>query len=713
MSVDSQSLETASSVTPLVSLNAVAFDTETTGLDTSRARIIQLGAVKITRGRVDESQTFDQLVNPGEPIPAASTAIHGILDEDVTQAKGYENVKSEFDDWSAGAVLIGYASGFDLAMLKREQKLAGLDWKPPRTLDVRYLVNVIAPNLPDFSLDTIAAWLGVEIHDRHSALGDSLSTAGIFLALIPHLRQRGIRTLGEAERACLRFSKVAADEISLGWHDVHQATDVNKASPGVLTRIDSYPYRHRLHELMRSPAVFVDADKKLPAVLNILIKNEISAVFVQPDSNHPDNGIVTERDILRTIDQAGEVWSEKRAGDIAQFPLHSLSAGAFIYRAIARMRRRHFRHLGVHDAQGRIVGALSARDLLRQRADDAIALGDDIDEAENAEAMAEVWKQIAQVARGLINEGVDARDVAAVISRELCALTRHACKLAEADMLEQGLGSPPCQYAMLVLGSGGRGESMLAMDQDNALIYANGEPDGEEDKWFAALGSRVSDILDIAGVPYCKGNIMASNPDWRHSVEHWHALIKSWIKRQTPDDILNCDIFFDAVRVHGDAALAHGVIDFAYRLGGQSSAFLKLMSINACKNRSTLGMFGRFQLQNGRVDLKMGGIMSIFSAARVLAIQYGIKNQATPERLKAACESQPKMSTIFDNLIEAHRVIFNIILQQQLFDIEAGIPPSNNIDPAILSASMRKQLKWAIDRVPGVSNLLGDPLSSL
>ncbi len=713
MSVDSQSNDTTSSVMPLVSLSAVAFDTETTGLDTRRARIIQLGAVKIKNGRIDDEQTFQQLINPGEPIPAASTVIHGIKAEDVEQANLYTTVKAEFDSWSADAVMIGYASGFDLAMLKREQQLAGLDWSPPRTLDVRYLVNIIAPNLPDFSLDTIAAWLGVEVHHRHSALGDSLATAEIFLALVPHLRERGIRTLGEAERACLQFSHVAANEASLGWHDVHQGSDIKKFSLDALDRIDSYPYRHRLHELMSAPAIMVDSDKNLVEVLDLIIKHEISAVFVKPDAKQSDTGIITERDLLRTINQKGEASWQLRAGDIAQYPLHSLSADAFIYRAIARMRRKHFRHLGVHDAQGNIVGALSSRDLLRQRADDAISLGDDIDEAQNAEAMAEVWKLIAQVASGLMAEGVDARDIAAVISRELCALTRQACKIAEAEMQEAGMGSTPCGYAMLVLGSGGRGESMLAMDQDNAIVYARGEPGGDEDKWFADLGTRVSDILDIAGVPYCKGNIMASNPDWRHSVKDWRATIKSWISRQTPDDILNCDIFFDAVLVHGDAKLANEVLDFAFKLGSQSSAFLKLMSINACKNRSALGLFSKFKLENGRMDLKKGGIMSIFSCARVLAIRHRLNKQSTPDRLLAARELQDKMNIIYDNLDEAHRIIFNVILQQQLHDIGVGIPPSNFVEPALLGASMRKQLKWALERVPGVSNLLGDPLSSL
>ena len=46
-------------------------------------------------------------------------------------------------------------------------------------------------------------------------------------------------------------------------------------------------------------------------------------------------------------------------------------------------------------------------------------------------------------------------------------------------------------------------------------------------------------------------------------------------------------------------------------------------------------------------------------------------------------------------------------------DSQSGIPLSNSINPAVLSASIRKQWKWALDRVPGVSNLLGDHLSSV
>ena len=688
---------------PLLSLNAIAFDSETTGLDTSQARMIQLGGVRIVHAEVDESLSFQKLINPGVPIPAASQAIHGISDADVADAQDFSDVVAAFDEWRQDSVLVGYATGFDLAMLKREKELVGLEWIAPRSLDVRFLVNLLAPNLPDFSLDTIAAWLGIEAHHRHSALGDAITTAAIFVELIPMLRGRGIRTLAEVERACDRFSEATTREAQIGWLDVHEA----KSRRAVLERIDSFPYRHRLRDLMNSPPLMIEPSMSLRDALNMLIDHEVSSLYVHPIDADGPTGIVTERDLLRRFRRQGDSAFDLPVRDIAVFPLESLAADAFVYRAIARMKRMHIRHLGVHDSHGKIIGALSSRDLLRQRADDATLLGDDIHAAENVAQMSAVWGNILLVAKSLVAEEVDARDIAAVISRELCALTRQACVLAEHEMSRP----PPCSYAMLVLGSGGRGESLLAMDQDNAIVFAAGEPGGVEDQWFAELGSKVSAMLDAAGVPYCKGNIMASNPEWRLSLQGWKELLQTWIRRQSPDDILNCDIFFDAVAVHGNSKLANEVFDYAFKIGRESRQFIKLMSINACKNSPPLGLFGRFKLDNGRMDLKMGGIMSLFSTARVLSIKHGIREHSTPARFAALSTELGKFETTLQNLSEAHRIIFHTILEQQLLDLEAGIPVSNLVAPGSLNSALRDQLSWALKQVPNVSNLLGDPLS--
>ena len=687
---------------PLLSLNAIAFDCETTGLDTSKARMIQLGAVGIRHAAVDETQSFQQLINPTVSIPAENQAIHGISDQDVATAATFAEVWQAFDSWREDFLLVGYASGFDLAMLKREQQLAGLEWQQPRCLDVRYLVNLLRPNLPDFSLDTIAHWLQVEVKNRHSALGDAITTAAIFVALIPRLRKIGIRTLAEAERACEKFSHNSLQEAQIGWLDVNQS----QGQQNPLTRIDSFPYRHRLRELMSSPPLFIERHLNLRQALKIMIEGEVSSLYISA-RNGGKVGIVTERDLLRQLHQLGDSAFETNIDHVAQYPLISLSANAFVYRAIARMQRMHIRHLGVHDEQGNIIGALSARDLIRQRADDAVLLGDDIDNAHNAAEMAAVWGNILLVAKSLTAEDVDARDIAAVVSRDLCALTRQACILAELDMPSP----PPCHYALLVLGSGGRGESLLAMDQDNAIVFEQGEPGGPEDSWFAELGQKISDMLDAAGVPYCLGNIMASNSQWRMSVADWQALLQTWIERQSPEDILSCDIFFDAACVHGDIKLANQVLERAYELGSGSAQFIKLMSINACKNSPPLGLFGRFKLENGRMDLKMGGIMPLFSTARVLAIKHQLRRQSTPLRFSGVYGVVQKMSSTFENLDEAHRIIINCILTQQLLDIDQGIGLSNRVAPDNLSAAMRDQLSWALQQVPNVSNLLGDPLS--
>ena len=78
--------------TPLIALDAVVLDTETTGLDPATARIVEIGAVPLRRGRLDETAALRRLVNPGEPIPAEATRIHAIDDSSVASAPKFAAV---------------------------------------------------------------------------------------------------------------------------------------------------------------------------------------------------------------------------------------------------------------------------------------------------------------------------------------------------------------------------------------------------------------------------------------------------------------------------------------------------------------------------------------------------------------------------------------------------------------------------------------------
>ena len=179
-------------------------------------------------------------------------------------------------------------------------------------------------------------------------------------------------------------------------------------------------------------------------------------------------------------------------------------------------------------------------------------------------------------------EDVDPRLVAAIISSEICAHHREGRAVRRAPHAPRpGCGAPPCAYCVLVLGSAGRGESLLAADQDNAIVFARGEPGGAEDDWFAGSATHLAEMLDEAGVAFCKGGVMAKNAPWRHSADGWKRVVDGWIGRQSAQDLLNVDIFFDGVAVHGDTALADEVFAFAHDRARRAPDFIKMLALSA------------------------------------------------------------------------------------------------------------------------------------
>ncbi|MGI9507711.1 MAG: DUF294 nucleotidyltransferase-like domain-containing protein, partial [Geminicoccaceae bacterium] len=619
-----KSTEISPSPLPLGSLSTVVLDTETTGLATKTDRIVQIGAVRITAGQLDTEDIFDRLVNPGMAIPKASTAIHGLSDRDVASAGGFADVMPAFADWAGPDLVLGYAIGFDLAVLETEHRRAGLPWEAPRSLDVAHLVELVAPSLPSTGLDAAATCLGIQVRDRHQALGDARLAALVYLALLPKLKAKGITTLAEAERACRGLTERGDQEAEAGWHVVAAKEDAEKSGLD-RSRIDSAPYRFRLRDVMNSPPALVDEDVTIEAVLARMMTEKISSIFMPSGANQSDHGILTECDILRAIDKLGPDALGQPASAFATRPLIALDQNDFLYRAARLMASSGVRHLGVTGEGGTLVGAISARDLLRQRADETITLGDNLAGASSAAELGRVWAGLAAVAATLAHEKIDARDISEIISSELQALTRRACEIAEREFLQSGKGGPPVPYAMLVLGSGGRGESLLAMDQDNAVVYQEGEPESDTDRWFEALGARVATILNEAGVAFCQGGVMASNAAWRKDAAHWRMTVNDWLKISSPDNILSADIFFDGRPVHGDLDLARKLMRDAREAAGRSPAFLGALARQAADIDPPIGWFGRFKTREGRVDLKKGGLMALFSSARVLAIKYGLE----------------------------------------------------------------------------------------
>lgn len=697
--------------TPLLALEMVALDTETTGLDVATDRIVQIGAVRL-RGDSIGDESLDLMVDPGVPIPAAATRIHGLTDADVADAPGPVEALARLAEFIGGAVVIGHSVHFDLAVLRHEAARHGMEWTEPTALDTALIASALSPAQVDVSLEALTDLLGVSIEGRHTALGDARAAAAALAAMLEPLRQRGIRTLAELEAFQRRPRGLIERQEKAGWFDrPDDGRDSGfsaVAAPEVQRTVDSFLYRHRLADVMGTPPVSVAPDATLLEAAGVMHARGIGCLVVEP-LTAGGGGFLSERDVLYTFAERGAEAGALRVREVMSVPVIATPQDTLLYRALGLMARRGLRYLAATGADGAISGVFTLRALLRERALAGLAIGDRIAEAGDAAALAAAQAELPGLAEALLSDGLDARQVAAIISAESRAMTARAAELAEQIMQAEGRGRAPARFCLLVLGSGGRGESLLAPDQDNAVIIDDrygGDLDAAED-WFAVWARHLNRMLDQAGIPYCKGRVMAQNRAWRKTLSEWRAQVDAWVASPEPSNMLNVDIFLDFAPVLGDAALAARLRAHALGDAGRARVLVRAMAEAAGAHGGAVGVFGGFRKdEHGRTDLKGGALLALVSGARVMALAHRVAATSTPERLIQASEKAGAGAADARLLVDIHAMVLRLILTQQIADIRAGVPPSNAIDTGRLGRDERKALKHAIDRLELIDEMV-------
>lgn len=194
----------------LAGLTCVVFDTETTGLGPND-RIVQIAGLRIMAGRLT-GERFETLVDPGRPIPPASTKIHGITDAMVAGAPDMTEALRAFHHFAEDAVLVAHNAPFDMGLLRTATSETGIEF-PNRVLDTVLLSAMVWGQSAPHALDALAERLSVTIppERRHTAMGDTEATAQIFLHLIPALTAKGLGDLDRIRDEARRHRRLIAN----------------------------------------------------------------------------------------------------------------------------------------------------------------------------------------------------------------------------------------------------------------------------------------------------------------------------------------------------------------------------------------------------------------------------------------------------------------------------------------------------------------------
>ncbi len=356
------------------------------------------------------------------------------------------------------------------------------------------------------------------------------------------------------------------------------------------------------------------------------------------------------------------------------------------------------------------VQASLRRGLSRSLNTDGRSLIEVIEHADDETAAVAAARELPAGVCALVAAGADATKVGRVVGSSIDALTRRLLGFAIAD-----LGEAPVPWAWVALGSEARLEQALLTDQDHALAYDPGDRTTEElDPYFAQLAERVTDGLESAGIPRCKGDAMAVHPGLRRSIDSWADAFRTWMSDPSLDGSILSSIAFDFRRVDGpldvEPAL-HAVVATAPAY----PQFLRHLTRRALDRKPPTGFMRNFVVESkgehaGRLDIKRGGVAIIANVARAYAIAAGRPEKGTLDRLRAAEATGQLEADRRQALEEAFRLLWQIRLQHHVREVEIGETPDDFVNPAHLGPIARLGLKEAFRIVGGEQQMLATDL---
>ncbi len=469
------------------------------------------------------------------------------------------------------------------------------------------------------------------------------------------------------------------------------------------------PLKKRIADLMSSPPVICFLEDSVQYIARLMKEKHVSSVVVLDDNKSPV-GIITEKDLVTKVLATGGNIEKLRAKDIKSLKLLTVSPKSFFYNALLIMVKNNISHLVV-TSETKLAGIVTLRDLVKSRNTGALTIVNSIESKTDIDGLIMTRKEIDKVLEALVAEKASVREICELITEFYDRLTRKIIEISEKDLVREGL-APPVSYSWINMGSSGRKEQFMRTDQDNGIIYEDVPEDMEPEtnKYFLLLGKKIVEGLSQFGFEKCKGNVMASNPVWCHSLKNWRKKVADWIAVPNPDHVRMMTIFLDFRHIYGKKVLCDTLKAYVIKKFQTNHVSLQYLAKDDLQHKVPLGFLKKIVTEKSKehrnmVNLKSSACVHIVDCLRVFSLREGIEETSTFLRVKElteknvfSCDDSEMVETAFEALM-----MFRI--RESLKKIKQGQPPDNYITPKNMSKRERAILKEAFLAVDRLQNL--------
>src|SRR6476646_2560803 len=453
----------------------------------------------------------------------------------------------------------------------------------------------------------------------------------------------------------------------------------------------------RIGNLISGPPVLCRPERTIREAANLMSAEHVSALFV---STSGELGIVTDTDFREKV-VAGGVSPEAPITTIMSRPLLAARVDRYAADAALDMLYAGVEHLAVTDARGKVVGVVSAGDLMGLAYWSPFALRAAIFNAPTEAALDAATKELPGMFAALVQAGLSASDIGRVLALSCDAVTIRLLDFAIARH-----GPAPRAWAWLALGSVARRELTLASDQDNALAYAD-DGGAEADAFFARFAADINDGLARSGLGADQAEVLARDPRWRMSQSAWKAVFEACLEHPDRSHLVRPAVSFDFRDVGGGLDIVPPLAAVV-RDARLDADLIARLARTATDWKVELGRRGRVETdRDGRIDLKIGGALPIANLARFHALSAGITISGTVDRLVAAQETGSLDAETATALREAFETVSRIRLEHHAACLAHGRPADNRVDPQALPPLRRAGLREALRAVAAAQRRLG------